>query len=246
MENHKLMDLVEQHEANTGARVGVVVADAQYGTNENFAACQQRQIRSHMKDLRSTAAKRGIFQQSDFQYDAETETYICPAGNRLKRLKTVDRGFYMFLSDANICAQCELRNRCMTSKKHIRKLKRHVAHEQIERARAESHSGWARRDRRRRKYLMEGSFAQAANCHGFKRARWRGLNKQRIQDLLIATCQNIQIFTRNCREKPAAAMAMAVTKDGVRYSDYRLVVGTVKPDILSATIKPYQLAIKRG
>jgi transposase len=210
MENRKLMDLVQQHEANTGRIVGVVVADAQYGTNENFAKCQERQIRSHMKDLRSTAARRDIFQQSDFQYDAETETYICPAGERLKRQKNVDRDFYMFVSNPKICRQCSLRTRCMTSERNIRKVKRHVAHEQIERARAESRSGWARRDRRRRKYLMEGSFAQATNRHGFKRARWRGLDRQHVQDLLIATCQNIQILIRNHRPKPAAAMAVAL------------------------------------
>lgn len=226
MENRKLMDLVHQHEANTGATVGVVIGDAQYGTNDNFARCQQRHIRSHMKDLRSTAAKRHIFQQSDFQYDTETETYICPAGERLKRRKTIDRDFHIFVSDANVCKHCALRTRCMTSKRHIRIIKRHVAHEQIERARAESHSGWARRDRRRRKHLMEGSFAEAANRHGLKRARWRGLEKQRIQDLLIATCQNIRIFIRNGGRKPAAAMAVAVTQVSVTCPD-RLFVSTV-------------------
>jgi len=210
-ENQKLMGLVQQHESNTRCEVAVVVADAQYGTNENFAACQQQHIRSHMKDLRSTLkqnrAKKGMFQQSDFQYDAETETYICPAGERLKRSNSVDRGFYMFFSNPDICEGCSLRRRCTTSKKHVRKLKRHVAHEQIEKARAESHSGWGRRDRRRRQHLMEGSFAAAANHYGFKRARWRRLHNQRIQDHLIAACQNIWIFVRNGRLKPAAAMA---------------------------------------
>jgi hypothetical protein len=38
---------------------------------------------------------------------------------------------------------------------------------------------------------MEGSFADATSRHGFKRTRWRRLRNQRIQDLLIATCQNI-------------------------------------------------------
>ena len=38
---------------------------------------------------------------------------------------------------------------------------------------------------------MERSFADAANRHGFKRAGWRGLVKQPIQDLLIATIQNL-------------------------------------------------------
>jgi transposase len=213
VENHKLMDLVEQHEANTGQQVGVVVADAQYGTNDNFAACQQRQIRSHMKDLRSTFdhhEKRGIFQETDFQYDEQTQSYVCPAGKTLKRSKTIERHYYVFRSNANVCAQCALRPRCMTSKKHVRKLKRHVAHEQVEKGRAESHSGWARRDRRRRKHLMEGSFADAANRHGFKRARWRRLRNQHIQDLLIATCQNIRILVRNRRINPAASMKAAI------------------------------------
>jgi hypothetical protein len=43
---------------------------------------------------------------------------------------------------------------------------------------------------------MERSFADAANCHGLKRARWRGLWKQAIQDLLIATMQNLKKLLR--------------------------------------------------
>jgi hypothetical protein len=47
---------------------------------------------------------------------------------------------------------------------------------------------------------MESSFADAANNHRFKRARWRGLWKQSIQDLLIPICQNLgklaQVFLR--------------------------------------------------
>jgi hypothetical protein len=43
---------------------------------------------------------------------------------------------------------------------------------------------------------MERSFADATNCHGFKRARWRGLWRQAIQDLLIATVQNLRKLIR--------------------------------------------------
>lgn len=211
MDNHRLMSLVEQHEANTGQSVGTVVADAQYGTNENFASCQQRHIRSHMKDLRSARqdeAKRGIFKASDFNYDESSDSYVCPAGQRLQRSDKVDRGFYIFRSDAKVCQRCPLRNQCMKSKRHVRTLKRHMAHDEIERARAESHSGWARRDRKRRKHLMEGSFADAANHHGFKRARWRRLRNQRIQDLLIAACQNIRILASVERRREAASLAL--------------------------------------
>ena len=43
----------------------------------------------------------------------------------------------------------------------------------------------------RRKYKAEGSFADGANNYGFKRARWRGLDKMKIQNLMIAAIQNI-------------------------------------------------------
>src|SRR5258706_15492709 len=50
----------------------------------------------------------------------------------------------------------------------------------------------AKDDLKRRQHLIERSFADAANRHGFKRARWRGLVKQSIQDLLIAAVQNLR------------------------------------------------------
>jgi hypothetical protein len=53
-------------------------------------------------------------------------------------------------------------------------------------ARAQAHSLAARRDRKRRHHLMEHSFADAANNHHFKRARWRRLWSEQIQDYLIA------------------------------------------------------------
>jgi hypothetical protein len=52
---------------------------------------------------------------------------------------------------------------------------------------------------------MEGSFAQAANLHHFKRARWRRRWRQQIQDWLIAACQNIKLLVRYARPNPAGA-----------------------------------------
>jgi hypothetical protein len=51
---------------------------------------------------------------------------------------------------------------------------------------------------------LEGSFADAANNHGFKRARWRRLWRQQIQDYLIAAIQNIRIILARTVLRPAA------------------------------------------
>ncbi len=44
----------------------------------------------------------------------------------------------------------------------------------------------------RRRTVVEGSFADAANNHGYKRSRWRGLDRMTIQNLLIASIQNLR------------------------------------------------------
>jgi IS5 family transposase len=202
-ENVKLMDLVEQHERNTAQAVETVVADAQYGTNDNFAACHQRGIRSHMADLKKTYrndASLAVFGEDQFQYDAANDVYICPAGETLKRI-CQDRGLNVYSLSAGICRKCVLRAQC-TRSKHARRLKRHPDQERVELARQQSHSGPARQDRRRRRHLMEGSFGDAANNHGMKRARWRGLIHQQTQDYLIAACQNLRLLVRRGATHP--------------------------------------------
>jgi hypothetical protein len=53
----------------------------------------------------------------------------------------------------------------------------------------------------RRKYKAEGSFANASNNYGYKRARWRGLPKMRMQNLMIAAIQNLGKLLRHTSGK---------------------------------------------
>lgn len=219
-ENGPLMRLVEQHEANTQVEVETVVADRQYGTAENFRACHERGIRSHMGDLlepqKEKGRRAGIFPQEAFRYDAGTDTYRCPAGQVLSRRKhKTTRKCFEYAALGSTCSACPLRAQCTRAHGTARTIKRHYGQEAIEAARAESHSTQAQRDRARRQWLLEGSFADAANNHGFKRARWRRLWRQQIQDYLIATIQNVRILLRH-GTKPASieAMAMTVTING--------------------------------
>ena len=215
-ENHKLMDLVEQHEANTQQKVETVVADSKYGTADNLAACVEKNIAPHLGLLadqsKQHSARAHCFALEDFTYDATSDTYRCPAGQTLTRRRYHERRHtYEYTCGSEVCGACPLRAQCTTGRE--RTVQRHQEAARVERGRQIARSAAARRDRRRRQHLMEGSFAQAANEHGFKRSRWRRLWRQQIQGWLIAAVQNVKAILR-ARVRPAnsGAKAAAISK----------------------------------
>jgi len=209
-ENKKLMDLVAQHEQNTECAVRTAVADHKYGTVENFLACHQKGIVTHLGDAKAKAGQvAGIFGEDRFEYQPASDTYLCPAGQQLQRRRYVKRQrVWEYGAGKAACAGCALRSQCTRSKTG-RTVSRHEQASILESCRAQAHSPAARRDRQRRQYLLEGSFADAANNHGFKRARWRRLWRQQIQDYLIAAIQNIRILLARTALRPAASQALA-------------------------------------
>ena len=112
-----------------------------------------------------------------------------------------------YKAPASVCAGCVLRAQC-TRSHHGRTVQRHEKQAALDIARAQAHSLAARRDRKRRHHLMERSFADAANNHHFKRARWRRLWRQQIQDYLIAAIQNVRILLAHQNPKPSAAATL--------------------------------------
>ena len=207
-ENAKLFDLVDQHEQNAQQKVETVIADQQYGTADNFCKCQERGVRSHMGDISAAHQKKScyadIFSSEDFKYQSESNCYICPAGQTLKRRKQRhSRMLYEYACSVKICSVCALRQQCTRAREgRVRAIKRHYKQELVDAGRAQSRTQAAQRDRRRRQWLMEGSFANSANNHGFKRSRWRRLWRQQIQDYLIAAVQNVRILIRHCDLTP--------------------------------------------
>lgn len=210
-ENKKLIALVEGHQQNTQCEPKVVVADHKYGTNENYVACHEKGLVTHLGDAKAKAAKvAGIFPESQFKYQPQEDTFLCPAAKTLLRRRFIKRQrVWEYAADKGVCAQCDLRAKCTRSQTG-RTLSRHEHAEILEHCRVQAHSPAAKQDRGRRQYLMEGSFADAANNHGFKRSRWRRLWRQQIQDYLIAAIQNIRIMLARSVLKPAASAVIAL------------------------------------
>jgi transposase len=209
-EDSQLFGLIEKHQLNTAMAVETIVADSQYGTAEKFLRCADRGITAHMADLKTTRAGSAqsavLFAPSRFVYEAATDTYKCPAGETLRRYqRRTDKPAWEYKAPKSTCCRCPLRAQC-TASKGGRRIHRFERQEELDRLRLIANSPAAKKDRRRRMHLMEGSFADATNCHGFKRARWRRLWRQEIQNHLIAACQNVRILIRSVRTEPGAAI----------------------------------------
>lgn len=210
-EDDQLMGLIEAHEQNTAICAQTVVADSQYGTAENFLACADRGLKAHMANWKAHhqgGAVEDHFRPDQFIYDSASDTYRCPAGQTLRRYqKRSHKPAWEYKAARALCAQCALRTQC-TSSQSGRRIQRYERQAELDRLRAQTNSLAARKDRRRRQHLSEKSFADATNCHGFKRSRWRRLWRQHIQNHLIAACQNVRILIRKISLGPVACLCL--------------------------------------
>lgn len=207
-EGHLLGELIEQHTENTQNQVEVVVADSQYGTINNYLACHDRGLEAHIPPFKDGQNRNGKFSDEAFTYDPQDDVYLCPAGQRLRRTRyDQKREAFQYQGRGKSCRACSLRDQC-TEAKRGRTLWRHLRHDEIQLMRERAQSFPSKKDLRTRQHLMERSFARAVR-YGFKRARWRGLWRVKIQEYLTAAIQNIMILVRNVKE-PGRAISLAI------------------------------------
>lgn len=244
VEESQTMVLVEEHERTTDCTVEVIVADCGYGKINTYRECSRRKITCHAGDYAAKNGRlhQGVYSADAFCYDEATDTYSCPAGATLRR-RCYDRNRQRatYYADKAVCASCPMRVQCTKSKTSARQIKRYFDQPLIDRARCQTQTRQAKRDRRRRKHLMEGSFADGANNHGLKRARWRGLANQAIQGSLIAACQNIRILLSR-RHRPfrkAQTIALATIEPAQTHL-HRPVSTTLSKLIQRTAIVPWR------
>ena len=218
----QLPALYEQHCGTTGLRGAQVTlaGDHHYGTATNYIFCAQQGLRAHLGQVSANLEERGKLPLSQFAYEAQADPLRCPAGHYLvcHQNRPEEQLKVYLIEDALACAHCALREQCTQSKRG-RSVQRHVQAALVEASRAQANSPAGRYSRQRRQHVMEGSFADAGNNHGAKKARWRGLWRQKIQSWLIAAVQNLRILLRHQVTGPvraaAAARAGAAHRGGV-------------------------------
>jgi transposase len=95
-----------------------VVADRGYYKSQEIKASEDVGVTPYVpKSHTSNNKAHGLFDRSRFRYQPETDTYQCPAGERLpKRTTTTDNGKTMYRYWSSNCGRCRLKSQCTTGK----------------------------------------------------------------------------------------------------------------------------------
>lgn len=135
----------------------------------------------------------GKMSKLNFVYVEELDLYVCPEGNTLEYKTTTRQGYKEYCSNKEICDKCPIRNKCIYDKLKTRTIRRHVWQEyltEIDRFKEKTELG--KRIYMRRKETIERAFADLKELHGFRYARFRGIEKMNEQCLMTATAYNIK------------------------------------------------------
>jgi len=92
-----------------------VIADAGYSNGEQAEACEGKGILPHVPSNRAinNQGDGTFFDRTAFQYQEQSDTFVCPAGQTLTRkpLARQDRAV-IYAAQAEVCGACALKGRC--------------------------------------------------------------------------------------------------------------------------------------
>lgn len=108
-----------------GFQVEAVALDSGHLTMPICRGLQERKIFAVIAHRRFHS-KQGLFPKWKFTYDTESNTYICPAEQRLTYRTTDRKGYRQYTSDPEQCKQCHMLAQCTHSRNNRKVLTRHV------------------------------------------------------------------------------------------------------------------------
>ena len=153
----------------------------------------------------------GPFTPQDFQEDRERGIVTCPAGQTsTTRFHEAQKRTTKYRFDANVCRACPLLEKCM--KKPPGRYGRTVCKSdyQAEHQRARHKAATPQYAAVRREHTkVERKLGEVMNRHGGRRARYRGILKVLMQELMACTATNLKRLVRlGCAQRaPIGSMA---------------------------------------
>jgi hypothetical protein len=204
-----LIGAVAQVEKNLGRKPAQVVVDGGFTSRENILAMAEQgvdligSLPAANPSSANQQRRRGVsekFYLDQFSYDAQQDTYRCPAGESLRhkgREFCPGVTLHQYRAKPEVCAVCEFRSQCCPGNQHhgrsvIRPEYAPVVRQFAEKMETEP----AKAIYRQRGAVAEFPNAWIKDKLGLRQFRLRGLVKVRLEVLWAALTYNIQQWIR--------------------------------------------------
>jgi transposase len=193
-----------QHEASFGAAPKVLIADAGYGSEENYTLLEKKEVTAFVKygmfdkQQNENHNSKFPFASDKLFYNREKDCYICPMGQQMDFTGTYTRktgtGFEQTVKryQAKNCSNCPLNGACHKSKgNRIIEINENL-NRQKQKAYQLLNSEEGIERRKKRCFDVEPVFGNIKQNHGFRRFMLRGKEKVAIEWGLLAIAQNLR------------------------------------------------------
>ena len=197
----QLIPMLENSEEMTGERVPLTLADGGYHTAANLEAGERRGDVFVMPE-RYHAGVQGPYFKDRFIYDAATDSYVCPQGQRLpfrglrRNNGKVSGPFRVYRASRTVCRACPAYGVCTKDVHSGRALWIGPSDALLRNHRQWMDTDTARRLYARRKVLSEPTFGILKEQLAARRFLLRGLANVRAEFALLATAFNLRTLWR--------------------------------------------------
>ena len=189
-----LKPMIEQSESNVGNKTGKVLVDGGYYSGRNMKYIDQSGFDVYMPMGSGYPEPSGKFHRDDFVYNKETNSYLCPAGERLtfsyRRFRHGGIEVASYRCSSQKCRRCQLKSKCTTARSRELNISEVYHHERAMKKKLATKEGRAIYDRR--KVLVEPVFGNIKFNLGFRQFVLRGLKKVKIEFLLMCIAHNLK------------------------------------------------------
>lgn len=171
-------------------------ADAGYTSGAELARARDegRELRGPVQP--GAPRKDGCYTSEAFDVSIEKRSAVCPAGRRSTNCSRLENGKtgdadYRFEWERKLCESCDRRIQCVGKEQKHRTLVVGEHHDLIQSRRQEQKTEEFTKDMRHRN-AIEGTISELCRGYGFRRCRYRGIHKTRLQSHMIGAACNIK------------------------------------------------------
>lgn len=190
---HQFSNQLDQANAILDSPCTTAVADAGYYTIDELAEIDKQSIAVIVPSQDQASEKTPeAFAKCHFKYIASEDCYLCPAGQRLKKLR-YDRhkNADQYAAGRKVCRACKHFGLCTTGRTHGRLISRHRHHAVQEKLRALYQTSRSQQIFSRRKEVVELPFGHLKRNLGVQGFLLRGLSGVRAEMSILCSCFNI-------------------------------------------------------